>query len=103
MTHGRVLHVRAGVMEAPPKRLARLLLGHVGGGTGSEGHKDGCPALRGQPLDQVAVDVGGLASTYRDTSWRQPALAECRQMFQINFASMGNELVMITLCSITLV
>lgn len=54
MCSGCVKSVRAG---------ADLLLSHVGSGAGTEGDEEGRPALLGQALHQVPVDVGGLAST----------------------------------------
>ncbi len=40
-----------------------LLLSHVCSSTSTESDEDGSPALLGQALNQMPVDVGGLAST----------------------------------------
>ena len=42
---------------------ADLLLSHVGSSAGTEGDEERRPALLGQALHQVPVDVGGLAGT----------------------------------------
>ena len=46
-----------------PETSTDLLLSHVASGTSTERDEDGSPALLGQALHQVPVDVGGLAST----------------------------------------
>lgn len=42
---------------------ANLFLRHIASGAGAEGDEDGGPALLGQPLHQVLVDVCRLAGT----------------------------------------
>ena len=42
---------------------ANLFLRHIACGAGAEGDEDGGPALLGQPLHQVLVDVRRLSST----------------------------------------